>query len=59
MSKIFRRVFFCNFKDAEVAIGTMNGQWIGSRAIRTNWASRKPPTQTQKEGRTNMSMTIV
>lgn len=22
----------------------MNGQWIGSRAIRTNWATRKPPT---------------
>lgn len=21
----------------------MNGQWLGSRAIRTNWATRKPP----------------
>jgi hypothetical protein len=22
----------------------MNGQWLGSRSIRTNWATRKPPT---------------
>lgn len=29
-------------QDAESAIGAMNGQWIGSRAIRTNWATRKP-----------------
>jgi len=21
----------------------MNGQWLGSRSIRTNWATRKPP----------------
>ncbi|UYV61875.1 TIAL1 [Cordylochernes scorpioides] len=30
--------------DAENAIATMNGQWLGSRAIRTNWATRKPPS---------------
>lgn len=30
-------------QDAENAITTMNGQWLGSRAIRTNWATRKPP----------------
>jgi hypothetical protein len=22
----------------------MNGQWLGSRSIRTNWATRKPPS---------------
>lgn len=22
----------------------MNGQWLGNRSIRTNWATRKPPT---------------
>ena len=31
-------------QDAEGAITTMNGQWLGSRTIRTNWATRKPPT---------------
>ncbi|UYV66614.1 TIAL1, partial [Cordylochernes scorpioides] len=31
-------------QDAENAITTMNGQWLGSRAIRTNWATRKPST---------------
>ncbi|KZC12706.1 Nucleolysin TIA-1 isoform p40 [Dufourea novaeangliae] len=30
-------------KEAESAIGAMNGQWLGSRSIRTNWATRKPP----------------
>lgn len=28
--------------DAERAIEQMNGQWLGRRTIRTNWASRKP-----------------
>ena len=37
------------FQDAETAISSMNGQWIGSRAIRTNWASRKPPAPNSKE----------
>ena len=36
-------------QDAENAIHGMNGQWIGNRAIRTNWATRKPPAPTQKE----------
>lgn len=35
-------VFFY-FQEAESAIGAMNGQWLGSRSIRTNWATRKPP----------------
>lgn len=30
-------------QEAESAIGTMNGQWLGGRSIRTNWATRKPP----------------
>jgi len=37
---------FCSFvkkTDAQTAIDTMNGQWLGSRSIRTNWATRKPP----------------
>ena len=44
-----KTLLFC--QDAETAIAGMNGQWIGSRAIRTNWASRKPPAPNQKEGR--------
>jgi len=36
--------------DAEQAIATMNGEWLGSRAIRVNWANQKtqgaPPTST-------------
>lgn len=27
--------------DAEQAIQTMNGEWLGSRAIRVNWANQK------------------
>ena len=26
--------------DAEQAIATMNGEWLGSRAIRVNWANQ-------------------
>lgn len=38
---IFLAVVF--FQEAESAIGNMNGQWLGGRSIRTNWATRKPP----------------
>lgn len=31
------------YQEAESAINGMNGQWLGSRSIRTNWATRKPP----------------
>lgn len=34
-------VSFVNKVDAEAAISKMNGQWLGSRKIRTNWAIRK------------------
>ena len=32
--------------DAQTGIEQMNGQWLGSRSIRTNWATRKPPSVT-------------
>jgi nucleolysin TIA-1/TIAR len=38
--------------DAEQAIATMNGEWLGSRAIRVNWANQKtqgaPPVTTNR-----------
>ena len=41
-------VAFVNKTDAEQAIATMNGEWLGSRKIRVNWAKqetqRAPPT---------------
>lgn len=37
-------MFLYILQEAESAITAMNGQWLGSRSIRTNWATRKPPT---------------
>ncbi len=34
-------ISFVNKVDAETAIASMNGQWLGTRKIRTNWATRK------------------
>ncbi len=34
-------VSFRERPDAEIAIATMNGEWLGSRAIRTNWANNR------------------
>jgi hypothetical protein len=34
-------VSFANKVEAESAITQMNGQWLGTRKIRTNWATRK------------------
>jgi len=42
-SKGYGFVSFVRKKDATTAIEQMNGQWLGSRSIRTNWATRKPP----------------
>ncbi len=42
-SKGYGFVSFVRKKDATQAIEQMNGQWLGSRSIRTNWATRKPP----------------
>ena len=50
-----RRVFvkrLCYFvaRMHRKAINEMNGAWLGSRAIRTNWATRKPPAPIEKPG---------
>ncbi|OAD51947.1 Nucleolysin TIA-1 [Eufriesea mexicana] len=42
-------VLLALFQEAESAIGAMNGQWLGSRSIRTNWATRKPPAPKSEE----------
>lgn len=36
-------VTFGQQSDAELALQTMNGEWINGRAIRCNWASHKQP----------------
>ncbi|XP_059088909.1 nucleolysin TIAR-like [Tigriopus californicus] len=41
-------VSFVRKVDAMAAMEAMNGTWLGSRAIRTNWAERKPPPPTHK-----------
>ncbi|WVO15746.1 hypothetical protein L204_103408 [Cryptococcus depauperatus] len=44
---------FLSFRDkadAEQAIGTMNGEWLGSRAIRVNWANQKTQTGSIRTG---------
>lgn len=47
--------------DAEQAIATMNGEWLGSRAIRVNWANQKtqgaPPTTTASSPRPGGAVT--
>lgn len=47
--------------DAEQAIATMNGEWLGSRAIRVNWANQKtqgaPPTTTASPPRPGGAVT--
>ncbi|XP_021962326.1 nucleolysin TIA-1 isoform X2 [Folsomia candida] len=42
-SKGYGFVSFVKKTEAESAITAMNGQWLGNRSIRTNWATRKPP----------------
>ncbi|XP_017849297.1 nucleolysin TIAR [Drosophila busckii] len=51
-SKGYAFVSFVKKAEAENAIQTMNGQWIGSRSIRTNWSTRKlpPPRESNKAG---------
>ncbi|KAI9314768.1 hypothetical protein BX666DRAFT_1963384 [Dichotomocladium elegans] len=49
-SRGFGFVAFRDKTDAEQAIATMNGEWLGSRQIRCNWATQKgqmatPPPQ--------------
>ncbi|XP_055714281.1 nucleolysin TIAR-like [Phlebotomus papatasi] len=49
-SKGYAFVSFVKKAEAENAIQAMNGQWLGSRSIRTNWSTRKPqpPRETSK-----------
>jgi len=52
-SKGYGFVSFVRKEDATKAIEEMNGQWIGRRIVRTNWAARKPnAASTQKQGQT-------
>ncbi|KAL3995337.1 RNA recognition motif family protein [Acanthocheilonema viteae] len=41
-SKGYGFVSYPKREEAERAIEQMNGQWLGRRTIRTNWATRKP-----------------
>lgn len=51
LSKGFGFVSFVRKEDAETAIAGLNGQWLGNKPIRTNWATRKPTTvPTHREG---------
>lgn len=45
-SKGYGFVSFVRKQEAQTSIEQMNGQWLGSRSIRTNWATRKPPSVT-------------
>lgn len=45
-SKGYGFVSFVEKHCAQTSIEQMNGQWLGSRSIRTNWATRKPPSVT-------------
>ncbi|XP_070493812.1 cytotoxic granule associated RNA binding protein TIA1 isoform X2 [Chironomus tepperi] len=46
-SKGYGFVSFVKKSEAESAIAAMNGQFLGCRSIRTNWASRKPPAKAE------------
>uniref|UniRef100_A0A023F4I9 Putative apoptosis-promoting rna-binding protein tia-1/tiar rrm superfamily n=1 Tax=Triatoma infestans TaxID=30076 RepID=A0A023F4I9_TRIIF len=52
-SKGYAFVSFVKKAEAENAILAMNGQWLGSRSIRTNWSTRKPPPPRDSRGRQN------
>ncbi|KAG1272982.1 hypothetical protein G6F64_015436 [Rhizopus arrhizus] len=43
-SRGFGFVAFRDKADAEKAIATMNGEWLGSRPVRCNWATQKGQT---------------
>ncbi|XP_063231079.1 nucleolysin TIAR [Bacillus rossius redtenbacheri] len=52
-SKGYAFVSFVKKAEAENAISAMNGQWLGSRSIRTNWSTRKPPPPRSERPRHN------
>jgi nucleolysin TIA-1/TIAR len=58
-SKGYAFICFVRQEDAEMAIASMNGQWIGGRAIRTNWANGKATVSSSRtEGRPTNSRAL-
>ncbi|KAJ2854905.1 E3 ubiquitin-protein ligase pub1, partial [Coemansia erecta] len=49
-SRGFGFVAFRDRADAEKAIAQMNGEWLGSRAIRVNWANQKASAKARQDG---------
>ena len=43
-------VTFAEQADAELALDTMNGEWLGGRSIRCNWASHKQQQYSNQQG---------
>ncbi|KAF1927729.1 uncharacterized protein M421DRAFT_174096 [Didymella exigua CBS 183.55] len=51
-------VAFRDRPDAERALSSMDGEWLGSRAIRCNWANQKgQPSISQQQAMASMGMT--
>ena len=51
-------VAFRERADADKALSSMDGEWLGSRAIRCNWANQKgQPSISQQQAMANMGMT--
>ena len=51
-------VAFRDRGDAEKALSSMDGEWLGSRAIRCNWANQKgQPSISQQQAMSSMGMT--
>ncbi|KAL6166390.1 E3 ubiquitin-protein ligase pub1 [Exserohilum turcicum] len=51
-------VAFRDRADAERALNSMDGEWLGSRAIRCNWANQKgQPSISQQQAMASMGMT--
>ncbi len=51
-------VAFRERPDAEKALSSMDGEWLGSRAIRCNWANQKgQPSIAQQQAMQQMGMT--
>ena len=51
-------VAFRERQDAEKALSSMDGEWLGSRAIRCNWANQKgQPSISQQQALSAMGMT--
>lgn len=54
-SKGYGFVCFVHKEDAEMAIAGMNGQWLGGRSLRTNWATGKGGTTSRPSGQERYS----